>query len=94
MLYRLFKVVASVPIAAAAPMLLHGHPTHDCNPRIELCGLSQIAYLPDEPSPEPAPPLIIARAGIAMSGSTSVSLRADDLIAGAPNIGRPTLSVT
>jgi len=61
MLYRP-KVVAGagIAIAAAAPMLLHGHPTRDCNPRIELCAFSDAAYLPDEPAPKRAPPLIFA----------------------------------
>jgi hypothetical protein len=93
MLYRLSKVVAAVPIAAAAPMLLHGVPTKDCNLRVELCGLSEIAYLPDEPTPEPAPPLIFARAATAINGSSSVNLRANDLITGAANIGSPSFSV-
>jgi hypothetical protein len=53
-------VYTSVAIAAASPFLLHGHPTVDCNPRVALCALSDAAYLPDEPAPEHAPPLIFA----------------------------------
>jgi hypothetical protein len=94
MKYRMFMVVAGIPIAAAAPMLLHGHPTNDCNPRIELCKLSEIAYLPDEPAPEHAPSLIIAPPVAASTGSTgTVNLIANDLVTGPAVLGRPPLAL-
>jgi hypothetical protein len=60
MSYRMPIVLTGVAVAAAAPMLLHGHPTRDCVPRIELCAWANAAYLPDEPAPEHAPALIHA----------------------------------
>jgi hypothetical protein len=53
-------VFVSVAITVASPFLLHGHPTRDCNPRIEICAPSNAVYLPDEPAPEHAPPMIFA----------------------------------
>lgn len=53
-------IFTGVALAAGGPMLLHGHPTRDCNPRVALCALSEAAYLPDEPAPEHAPQLIFA----------------------------------
>jgi hypothetical protein len=53
-------VFVGVAVAAAAPMLLHGHPTRDCSPRMELCAPSDAVHLPDENAPEHAPQLIVA----------------------------------
>lgn len=55
MAYKII-IYTGAAIAALGPM----HPIHDCNPRIELCGLSEAAYLPDEPAPKRAPSLIFA----------------------------------
>jgi hypothetical protein len=85
------KAVAGVTLAAAAPILLQGHPTRDCNPRVELCGLSDMVYLPDEPAPEPAPSLIISTPAGPATG-VSINLRADDLVTGSPIIGSPSLA--
>jgi hypothetical protein len=60
MIYIKPGVFACIGVAAVSPLLLHGHPVRDCNPRIELCGLSEASYLPDEPAPEHAPALIFA----------------------------------
>ena len=71
-----FTVLASVAIAAAAPLILHGHTAPDCNPQVELCAVSDALYLPDDPAPEPAPQLILAPpvAGSTASMSSGVTL--------------------
>ena len=60
MLYRKTSVFAGIGLAAAAPLILHGHASPDCNPRITICAVSDALYLPDDPAPEPAPQLIFA----------------------------------
>jgi hypothetical protein len=52
-------VFAGIGLATAAPLILHGHASPDCNPTIELCAVSDALYLPDDPAPEPAPQLIL-----------------------------------
>jgi hypothetical protein len=47
-------------LAAAAPVILHGHAAPDCNPQIALCAGSDAMYLPDDPAPEPVPQLILS----------------------------------
>jgi hypothetical protein len=66
-------IYTGVAIAAASPFLLHEHWTRDCNPQVALCGLSDAAYLPDEPAPEHAPQLIFAPPATASVSSVSVS---------------------
>jgi hypothetical protein len=62
MIYRMPTTFACIAVTAAAPILLHGDPTRDCNPRVDLCRVSDAAYLPDEPAPEQhAPARIFAR---------------------------------
>jgi hypothetical protein len=66
---------ACIGLAAAAPLLLHGHASPDCNPRA-LCAVSNALYLPDDPAPEPVPQLILAPpvAGSSMSMPSSAML--------------------
>lgn len=66
-------VFTCVAIAAAGPVLLHGHPTRDCNPHVELCGLSEVAYLPDEPAPEHAPSTNFASSDATLTSTTTMS---------------------
>jgi hypothetical protein len=95
MLYTMPIVFFSAAVAAAAPILLHGHPTRDCNPRNELCALSEMAYLPDEPAPKNAPVPIYAQAVAAVTGSTrTVNLIADDLMTAPAVLGQPPLTLT
>lgn len=42
---------AGIGLATAAPLILHGHASPDCNPTIELCAVSDALYLPDDPAP-------------------------------------------
>jgi hypothetical protein len=91
MLYRTPSAVAGITLAIAAPWVLHGHTSLDCNPAVELCAVSDALYLPDDPAPEPTPSLIISTPA-ATGGSTSINLRADGLVTGSPNIGSPSLT--
>jgi hypothetical protein len=60
MLYFKPSAFACIGLAAAAPLILHGHASPDCNPRVALCAVSDAMYLPDDPAPEPVPQLILA----------------------------------
>jgi hypothetical protein len=60
MLYRKPTTIACIGLAAATPLILHGHASPDCNPTIELCAVSDALNLPDDPAPEHAPSLIFA----------------------------------
>ena len=60
MLYPKPLAIAGISLAAAAPLILHGHVSADCNPRITLCAVSEALYLPDDPAPKPAPQFIFA----------------------------------
>lgn len=91
MLYRIPSAVVGITLAAAVPWVLHGHTSLDCHPTVELCAVSDALYLPDDPAPEPTPPLIISTP-TATGGSTSINLRADDLVTGSPDIGSPSLT--
>src|ERR1700675_1926448 len=82
-------VIAGIGLAAAVPLILHGHASPNCNPTIELC--TDALYLPDDPAPEPTPSLITSTPA-ATGGSTSINLRADGLVTGSPNIGSPSLT--
>jgi hypothetical protein len=53
-------VLAGIGLAAATPWILHGHASPDCNPTKELCAVSDALYLPEDPAPEHAPPMIFA----------------------------------
>jgi hypothetical protein len=57
-------------LTAAGPVILHGHPERDCEPRVELCPASFLFSAPDEPAPEPSPLLISA---MEMAFTASVS---------------------
>jgi hypothetical protein len=60
MFYYKPLVFALTPFVAAVPLVLHGHASPDCNPRITLCAVSNALYLPDDPAPKPQPQLILA----------------------------------
>jgi hypothetical protein len=59
-------VGVGVGLAAAGPVLLHGHVERDCSPFIEVCPASFLFSAPDEPSPL----LISAMEMAAFTGST------------------------
>ena len=69
MRFRTPIVITGVAIAAVGPIQLHGHPTRDCNPRIELCAPSDVVYLPDEPAQRQGPAMIFASPTAAYSSS-------------------------
>jgi hypothetical protein len=55
----IYKTITFTCVAlVGGSILLETHPHRDCNRRIGLCALSDAAYLPDEPAPEHAPPMI------------------------------------
>jgi len=65
-------IFTGVALAAGGPLLLHGHPARDCNPRVALCALSDASYMPDEPAPEHAPQLIFEPPATASVSSVSI----------------------
>jgi hypothetical protein len=77
MLYPKPLAIAGISLAAAAPLILHGHVSADCNPRITLCAVSEALYLPDDPAPKPAPQFIFAPpvAGSTVSVPSSAIMR-------------------
>lgn len=64
-------VLGCIGIAAAGPFF-DLSPSLSCNPRIDLCGASKPAYLPDEQAPEHAPALIFEPQAAASLSSVSV----------------------
>jgi hypothetical protein len=71
-------VLAGIGLAAATPWILHGHASPDCNPTKELCAVSDALYLPEDPAPEHAPPMIFAPpvAGYTATATGTALLRA------------------
>jgi hypothetical protein len=51
---------AGIGLTIAVPLILHGHASPDCNPRVMLCAVSDALYLPEDPAREPVPQLILA----------------------------------
>jgi hypothetical protein len=73
-------VLAGIGLAAATPWILHGHASPDCNPTKELCAVSDALYLPEDPAPEHAPPMIFAPpvAGYTATATGTALLRSFD----------------
>jgi hypothetical protein len=94
MLYRKSLAFAGfgMTLAAAAPLILHGHASPDCNPGVTLCAVSDALYLPDDPAPESPPQLIIAPAKVTSSVRSTVHLMAENLTTGRPGFDAPELS--
>ena len=69
--YRTPFVITGMAVAAASPILLHGHPTRDCVLRVELCGVPEMGYWPDEQAPHNAP--LILTSPLTIAGSTATA---------------------
>lgn len=91
--YRYPALLTGIAVSAASPFPLHPD-SRDCNRRMELCSVSDAAYLPDEPAPEHGPRLTTTPPVVSSSDSGPAvhHLRAVDLITGAPLLGAPELT--
>ncbi|CAL77683.1 hypothetical protein BRADO3924 [Bradyrhizobium sp. ORS 278] len=74
------RLFAGAAIAAGGLVIcgsmLHHSEARDCDTRIELCPVSDAAYLPDEPAPEHAPQRLIRAQAVASVSTASLDWKA------------------